>query len=265
MGNGADRPRSEGTRETVDDHYRTLVEIGSDYAYYATVSEEGLIKVEWVTGDFEGVTGYTVDELNSGEGWIQMIDPADRPVVQDAAEGFFRNESWTGELRLVRPDGRRVWTRTAARPIQDDGGRLIGVYGAVHDISDQKLAQLQLEQARSRYRDLVEQVPGVVYVAEQGIRGRWHFVGSRITSLLGYEPGEWLADPSLWFERIHPDDQDAVLEVDATLHLAVDDGDRTVEYRMITRDGRTVWIRDAQTFNVPGPNEPMLIRGSSST
>ena len=242
-------------------HYRTLVEIGSDYAYYASVSEEGLIKLDWVIGDFEKVTGYSIAEVDALGGWPRIIDPEDGPVVQEVIEAFYRDESWTGEIRLVRPDGTRTWTRTAARPILDDGGRLIGVYGAVQDITDQKRAQHDLEEAESRYRDLVEQVPGVVYVAEQGIRGRWHFVGARIKALLGYEPEEWLADPNLWFERVHPDDQDSVLAVDSTLHLAEHEEDRTIEYRMLTRDGRIVWIRDAQTFETKGPSEPILIRG----
>ena len=241
-------------------HYRTLVEIGSDYAYYASVADEGLIKLEWVIGDFEKVTGRTVAEVDAMGGWPRMIDPEDSPTVQRVVESFYRDESWTGEIRLIRPDGTRAWTRTAARPMLDDEGRLIGIYGAVQDITDQKRAQLDLERAESRYRDLVEQIPGVVYVAEQGIRGRWHFVGSKIKALLGYEPEEWLADPNLWFDRVFPEDQDSVLEVDSTLHLEASE-DRTIEYRMLTRDGRVVWVRDTQTFDAAGPSEPILIRG----
>ena len=244
-----------------ESHYRTLVEIGSDYAYYASVSDEGLIKLEWVIGDFEKVTGRTVEEVDAMGGWPRMIAPEDSPIVQRVIESFSRNESWTGEIRVIRPDGTRAWTRTAARPLLDDDGRLIGIYGAVQDISDQKRAQHDLEQAGSHYRDLVEQVPGVVYVAEQGIRGRWHFVGTKIRALLGFEPEEWLADPNLWFDHVHPEDQDSVLEVDSTLHLEGSGVDRTIEYRMLTRDGRVVWVRDAQTFEPAGPSEPILIRG----
>lgn len=244
-----------------ESHYRTLVEIGSDYAYYASVSLEGVIKLEWVVGNFEKVTGRTVAEVDAMGGWPQMIAPEDSPIVARVIESFSRNESWTGEIRLVLPDGTRAWTRTAARPMLDDEGRLIGIYGAVQDISDQKRAQLDLEQAESRYRDLVEQVPGVVYVAEQGIRGRWLFVGSKIKAILGYEPEEWLADPNLWFDHVHPEDQDSVLEVDSTLHLEASGVDRTIEYRMLTRDGRVVWVRDAQTFESSGPSDPIVIRG----
>ena len=35
-------------------------------------------------------------------------------------------------------------------------------------------------------------VPGVVYVAEAGQHGRWHFVSAKITELLGYSPEDQL-------------------------------------------------------------------------
>ncbi len=60
--------------------------------------------------------------------------------------------------------------------------------------------------------------------------------------MLGYEPEEYLADPGLYPQTIHPDDRDWVLAEDERT-------DRTgepyaVECRRITRDGRVVWTRD---------------------
>src|SRR5688500_4150794 len=144
-------PGAAATPPDTED-YRTLVEIGSDYAYYAAVSEEGDITLEWVTGDFEGVTGYKLDQIGEQGGWLALIDPEDHIAVQGIVEAFFRNEPWKGELRVVRPDGSRAWTRTAARPIINDVGRLIGIYGAVQDITEQKRALHELERAETLYR-----------------------------------------------------------------------------------------------------------------
>lgn len=245
----------------VADHerYRALVEIGSDYAYYATVAQNGDIRLEWVTGDFEGVTGYTIEGLNR-IGWAALVHPDEHERTLAIVSSFASGKAWIGELKILRGDGHEAWTRTAARPILDDSNNLIGIYGAVQDITERKRAEQELREAESRYRDLVEQIPGVVYLAEQGIRGRWHFVGSKIRSLLGFSPEEWLADPNLWFDHVYPEDQDMVLEIDSTVHLHDSEG-RTVEYRMVARDGDVVWIRDAQTFQDDGPNRPALIRG----
>ena len=47
----------------------------------------------------------------------------------------------------------------------------------------------ELTVAEAQYRSVVERVPGVVYVAEAGQHGRWHFVSSKIEELLGYTAG----------------------------------------------------------------------------
>ncbi len=101
----------------------------------------------------------------------------------------------------------------------------------------------ELTVAEAQYRSVVERVPGVVYVAEAGQHGRWHFVSAKIFDLLGYTPEEWVADPSLWMSRIHPGDRERMLLAE------LDDGARVEakgrwEYRLMASDGRVVWVID---------------------
>ncbi len=95
----------------------------------------------------------------------------------------------------------------------------------------------------SRFRGMVERVPAIVYIADAGPIGRWHYVSPQIETVLGFTSAEWTADPEMWARRLHPDDHGRVLagEAEAT------EGTPSVaaaEYRMIARDGREVWIRD---------------------
>jgi putative two-component system response regulator len=53
---------------------------------------------------------------------------------------------------------------------------------------------------------------------------------------------EWLADPRLWANRIHPEDRDRV--VAAELRSRETGEDLACEYRMLAKDGHLVWIRD---------------------
>jgi PAS domain S-box-containing protein len=100
--------------------------------------------------------------------------------------------------------------------------------------------------AQARYRNLVESVPGVVYIAEPGERGRWRYVSPQIEDMLGYSPEEWTADPTMWFQRIHPQDRERVMEAEGNL-ISTSDSDQP-EYRMIARDGRVVWVRDQARY-----------------
>ena len=97
--------------------------------------------------------------------------------------------------------------------------------------------------AASEYPKLLERVPAIIYVADTGVDGRWHYVSPRIEQILGYSAAEWCANHDLWAARLHPDDRDWVLARENGLGgVKPDDG--ALEYRMLHRDGRTVWICD---------------------
>ncbi len=115
-----------------------------------------------------------------------------------------------------------------------------------------------LEQAEAKYRQLVEQVPAVTYVAQPGPEGRWHYVSPQIETILGFKPQEWIAHSSFWREQMHPDDLERVLAAESTLQR---EGDRfSLEYRMHARDGHEVWVRDEATY-VSGYAGEWLMRG----
>ena len=119
-------------------------------------------------------------------------------------------------------------------------------------------AENQLSSAEVRYQSLVERQPGVVYMAEPGAAGRWHFVSPQIETMLGYTPAEWMADPDLWAKTIHPDDRDEVLVADAA---AADPGmPKRFEYRLCARDGREIWVIDDSTVTI-GPDGVPLLQG----
>jgi diguanylate cyclase (GGDEF)-like protein/PAS domain S-box-containing protein len=118
-----------------------------------------------------------------------------------------------------------------------------------------------LKEAQERYRAMVEQLPAVLYVADFGAEAAWHYVSPRIHDLLGYSAEEWTADPKLWMAHIHPDDRQRVLE-DENFDGRRELGGRSVsEYRMRTRDGREVWIRDEGVVIGNERNEPAQYRG----
>jgi diguanylate cyclase (GGDEF)-like protein/PAS domain S-box-containing protein len=102
------------------------------------------------------------------------------------------------------------------------------------------------EAAQAReYRELLDQVPAIIYIAETGELGPWLFVSRQIEVILGFTAEEWRADPSLWAQQIHPEDRERVLAEERRSALAGEKRKpRPVEYRMLHRDGHVVWIRD---------------------
>jgi two-component system cell cycle sensor histidine kinase/response regulator CckA len=102
------------------------------------------------------------------------------------------------------------------------------------------------EALEAQYRQLVEQMPAITYMAERGVQGRWYYVSPQIKAILGFTPEEWMSDPQRWRKQVHPDDLGRVLADEQTLSQ---EGDRyRVEYRLRTRDGKDVWVRDEATY-----------------
>jgi len=108
------------------------------------------------------------------------------------------------------------------------------------------------------YEALVLQVPGITY-AESLDDGRTMSISPQVETLLGYSQEEWMNNPLLWVELIHPDDRKRVVD-------CCDEANRTrqtfrAEYRMITRDGRVVWIDDVATLVEDSRGRPLCWQG----
>jgi PAS domain S-box-containing protein len=114
-----------------------------------------------------------------------------------------------------------------------------------------------LQDAERRYRQLVEQVPAISYIAEPGENGRFHYISPQVEHILGFTPQEWMADDRTWFKVLHPDDREKTL---AAEHRREGDLYR-VEYRMRARDGREVWLRDDAVFVRDMETGKLLMRG----
>jgi two-component system, cell cycle sensor histidine kinase and response regulator CckA len=120
-------------------------------------------------------------------------------------------------------------------------------------------AQAELRSAENRYRTLVERLPAVTYIAELGSHGRWHYVSPQIESMLGFSPGDWLADSANWIDRIHAEDRESVLAVEE--HFQKNRDLFQAEYRMFARDGRVLCFRDEAVMLPTAEDQPCLMQG----
>ena len=90
---------------------------------------------------------------------------------------------------------------------------------------------------------LLQRVPVILYTADAGESGRWHYVSPQIETILGFTPEEWCADVNMWARQLHPDDAAHVLAEETEFA----DGAvfaTPLDYRLLHRDGHAVWIRD---------------------
>jgi len=111
----------------------------------------------------------------------------------------------------------------------------------------------------ARYRTLLEQIPAVTFMAsfEQGLSEI--YVSPQIESLLGYTQKEWLENPILWYERLHPEERERWnLEFARTVTFG--ESFHSV-YRFLARDGRVVWILGDAKIVRDDNGQPLFIQG----
>ncbi|MEW6401886.1 MAG: PAS domain S-box protein [Chloroflexota bacterium] len=165
------------------------------------------------------------------------------------------------ESEVYRKDGSTIWISESSQAIHDDQGNLLRYEGTAEDITARMRAEQALTESEARYRSLIDQIPAIVYLHDvQSEPARTEFISPRVRDILGYSPEEWMAGGlELWEKSIHPDDRDRVVEqYRASTRI---DALYSQEYRMITRDRRTIWVHDTATIQRDEQGRPINMQG----
>ena len=127
--------------------FRLLVQGVTDYSIFM-LSPEGYV-TNWNLGAAR-IKGYEASEV-IGTHFRRFYTPEDaaqgRPELglQTAAEeGRFETEGWR-----VRKDGSLFWANVVIDAIRDEDGKLIGFAKITRDVTERKVAQKKLEEARA--------------------------------------------------------------------------------------------------------------------
>ncbi len=93
------------------------------------------------------------------------------------------------------------------------------------------------------YREVVEHLPVVVYVATDDVPvARTSYMSPNVEDVLGYGPSVFLAIGEDWTSLMHPDDVAPMEARYAESRAAGEPFD--MEYRFVHPDGRVVWVHD---------------------
>jgi PAS domain S-box-containing protein len=110
--------------------------------------------------------------------------------------------------------------------------------------------------AERRLRLLLEVAHIITWEADFA-SSRFTYVGEQAAEILGYDTAEWFT-PNFWSSHLHPDDRERAIREAA--RLAQDSDRYELEYRMIAKDGRTVWLQSLVSVARVG-GQPAVIRG----
>jgi len=110
-----------------------------------------------------------------------------------------------------------------------------------------------------RFEYLIANTPAIIYSSVPSGDFKMTFVSENAYRVLGYSPQEMIDDPNFWFDHIHAEDAATIFSSLAMLFV---EGERTYEYRFLTKDGRYLWMHDSLRLIRDDNNNPVEVIGS---
>ena len=110
----------------------------------------------------------------------------------------------------------------------------------IHHLNENEVFQ-ELFDREAKYRNLMDSLPVMFYTAEPNPPFKPIFMSKGFESL-GYPLEDWFNKPGLWFEMLHPEDNERILQSSERARLNNDRTDQ--EYRVILKDGSIRWLHD---------------------
>lgn len=98
------------------------------------------------------------ERLGVGEqAFLAVVHPDDHPLLEACWRQARAGQSYSLDHRLVLPDGRERIVHQQAEVIRDESGAVIRINGTIQDITERKLAEIELKKYRNHLEELVEQ------------------------------------------------------------------------------------------------------------
>jgi PAS domain S-box-containing protein len=104
--------------------------------------------------------GFAAEELHTPEDWRRRIHPDDAVRYREVMLEHFKGRTPRFEYtyRYRAPDGNWRWARQHGIALRDTAGRAYRMIGATGDVTDAKLTEQALEQARTRLSEAIEAI-----------------------------------------------------------------------------------------------------------
>ncbi len=204
---------------------RDLFAAGPVFTLAWGAEQDGHWPMKHASSNVQQILGYSQAEmLDPGFSYPALIHPDDAEAVasrlkDQIAAGIDRYED---SYRLRTRTGQYLWFYDFTLLVRDRAGRVTDLRSYLYDQSAQKQAEEALRIAEKRLEktayELTENIPVGTYTMVQPADGgmaHFAFMSSRFLELLGLTREDIKANPQSPFTRVHPDDMEAFMALNA--------------------------------------------------
>ncbi|NJK61290.1 MAG: PAS domain-containing protein [Synechococcaceae cyanobacterium SM2_3_1] len=190
----------------------------------------------WNLKHRDQIVGHTVADLLGEEPFTRFVKPNFDRCLQGEVVTY---EEW-----FEFPGVGQKFVSATYSPYRDPKGTISGIVASTRDLTSLKRTEQALFESQLQYLHLVNAVQGIVWEADP-VTLQFTFVSAQAEKILGYPVSQWLEE-NFWIDHIHPEDREAAIANCQTCIQALEP--HSFEYRMISADGKEVWLYD--TVNI---------------
>jgi|GEM_PF-1813701 len=218
---------------------RNITENSTNLFYQHTTDQ----MLTYLSPQVKEILGYTVDEAMIK--WTDLT--TDNPINEEGIK-ITKKAIKTGEaqppfeLELHHKSGKKIWVEVREAPLIEKG-KTIAIVGAIADISDRKIAELELKESEERYRKLFETAN--VGIGISTISGEILDANSALERIFKYKKNE-LHNVRIEILYQNLDDRKFLIK------KIKEKGEiQNLQIQMKTKTGTIIWVHiSAQKFSV---------------
>ena len=205
------------------------------------INKAGLEMIE--ADNFENVSGASL---------LPIVGEGQRQSAEELVKGAFKGDSGRLAFEMITLKGTHRWCEISVVPFKSADGEIINALGVTRDITENKMAEMELRMNEEKYRTLIEQA--VDAIALYDANGNVLDVNTGSVNLLGYSKEE-LVHMSL--KEILTGDE---IKTNPVQYDVLEQGKSTVKQRRMRKKDGTVVETEVRSQQLPDGRFLSVIR-----
>lgn len=173
-----------------------------------------------------------------------------RNLAKEKFDQIMSGNCWIGEHEMLTKNGHRLLVHERADAIKDLKGNIIGLIGAIVDVTDIKIAEENLDAAEKNLKNTFDISPSIICKAN-AFTGYFIEANPSVTKILGFSVEEYTSKPIMEF--IHQEDKQKTIDVISGQIKGK--GVNYFENRYLCKNGSYKWM----SWNVTAADENGIV------
>ncbi len=244
--------RAEESLRLSEERHRYMFEKDRTVKLLINLDSGAIVDANLAAAEFYGYARETLQQMKITD--LNFLPP--EHVAPELAKAVYEQRAYFRfQHRLASNEIRKV--EVYSTPFALHGGNFL--YSIVHDVTDRTRIEEALLHAWQTYEALVNSLESIVWECDARTL-HFSFVSKQAERFLGYPVASWFNEPNFWRDHTYAEDRDWVV---ASFRERVEQKkEYAIEHRMVTADGRVLWLRNLVSVIVED-GQPTTLRGVS--